>query len=156
MGFSKEKKHSDFERWICIYPAYINNKKSRAAGRRVPLSKAADTPTFEEIRDVVSAAGLRVAVEDKTYSRENSRELPFRGRVRVQLRTDSGAPVLPQFPSRDALLLHLGDSIPRLKSRQNRPTTEAGASGSAVAALSGGTQTAAGAPNRRKAGGKRH
>ena len=30
--FNPEKRHSEIERWICIYPAYLNSKKTRQEG----------------------------------------------------------------------------------------------------------------------------
>ncbi|XP_043235924.1 signal recognition particle 19 kDa protein-like [Amphibalanus amphitrite] len=132
MVFAQDKKHSDKERWICIYPSYINNQKTLAQGRRIPKEKAVENPNYEEIRDVLSSAGLQVGVENKLYPRENSKELLFRGRIRVQLKQDNGKPVKPEFPSRDSLLLYLAENIPKLKSRQNRPA-EVGAAAAAAA-----------------------
>ncbi|KAF0289857.1 Signal recognition particle protein [Amphibalanus amphitrite] len=62
---------------------------------------AVENPNYEEIRDVLSSAGLQVGVENKLYPRENSKELLFRGRIRVQLKQDNGKPVKPEFPSLD-------------------------------------------------------
>ena len=62
--------------------------------------QAVENPNYEEIRDVLASAGLQVGVENKLYPRENSKELLYRGRIRVQLRQDSGRPVKPEFPSR--------------------------------------------------------
>ena len=61
-----------------------------------------ENPNYEEIRDVLASAGLQVGVENKLYPRENSKELLYRGRIRVQLRQDSGRPVRPEFPSRES------------------------------------------------------
>lgn len=47
-------------RWICIYPAYINSKKTLAQGRRINKDKAVENPTHQEIRDVLVAAGMKV------------------------------------------------------------------------------------------------
>jgi signal recognition particle subunit SRP19 len=69
-AWSPGKKHSERERWICIYPAYINNKKTLAEGRRIPKDKAVENPTHQEIRDVLSAAGMKAEVENKLYSIE--------------------------------------------------------------------------------------
>ncbi|KAL1491975.1 hypothetical protein ABEB36_012485 [Hypothenemus hampei] len=124
LQWSPDKKHSDRERWICIYPAYVNSKKTLAEGRRVTKSKAVENPTYQEIRDVLVAAGLNVGVENKQYSRERSKELLYRGRIRVQLKNDDGSLCNSSFPTRDSLLLHLGDMIPKLKSRQNKPASE--------------------------------
>lgn len=88
-----------FDRWICIYPAYIDSNKTRVAGRRVPKSRAVERPTCTEISDVLTAANFKVGVEPKFYSREPSKEEEMRGRVRVQLKNEDGSPVNPAFPS---------------------------------------------------------
>lgn len=87
--------------FICIYPAYLNNKKTIAEGRRIPISKAVENPTATEIQDVCSAVGLNVLLEkNKMYSREWNRDVQYRGRVRVQLKQEDGSLCLVQFPSR--------------------------------------------------------
>lgn len=93
-----------FDRWICIYPAYINSKKTLAEGRRIPKDKAVDNPTHQEIRDVLVAAGLKVGVENKIYSREKSKEMLYRGRIRVQLKNENGLILNKEFPTRKYLL----------------------------------------------------
>uniref|UniRef100_A0A0A9Z8G3 Signal recognition particle 19 kDa protein n=1 Tax=Lygus hesperus TaxID=30085 RepID=A0A0A9Z8G3_LYGHE len=123
-AFSPDKTHSDRERWICIYPAYINSKKTLAEGRRVPKDKGVENPTYQEIRDVLSAAGMKVGVENKLYSRERSKEMLYRGRLRVQLKDDSGAPLNPDFPTRESVMLHVCSMIPKLKTRQGKPSAE--------------------------------
>ncbi|XP_014272272.1 signal recognition particle 19 kDa protein [Halyomorpha halys] len=123
--WSPDKKHSDRERWICIYPAYLNSKKTRAEGRIIAKEKAVENPTYQEIRDVLSAAGLKVGVENKLYSREKSKELLYRGRIRVQLKNDNGIPLNPDFPTRESVILHACGMIPKLKTRQGgKHTTE--------------------------------
>ncbi|XP_054281106.1 signal recognition particle 19 kDa protein-like [Macrosteles quadrilineatus] len=115
-----EKKHSDRERWICIYPAYINSKKTLAEGRKIPREKAVDNPTHQEIKDVLLAAGLKIGVENKIYSRERSKEMLYRGRIRVQLKNEDGTPVNEDFKTRDSVMLYLGSMIPKLKSRSGK------------------------------------
>lgn len=88
-----------FARWICIYPAYLNSKKTIKEGRRVPKDKAVENPTHQEIRDVLSATGMKVGVENKLYPRERSKEMLYRGRLRVQLKDDQGKPLDPAFPT---------------------------------------------------------
>ncbi|XP_005102558.1 signal recognition particle 19 kDa protein [Aplysia californica] len=112
-------KHIDRERWICVYPAYLNSRKTLKEGRKVPKAKAIDNPVCAEIRDVCAAAGLTLGVENKVYPREKDpRDVKFRGRVRVQLKNEDGTPALSQFPDRTTLLLYLADTIPKLKTRQ--------------------------------------
>ncbi|KAM7359173.1 signal recognition particle 19 [Cochliomyia hominivorax] len=119
------KKHSDVERWICIYPAYINSKKTRQEGRRLPKENCVENPTYAEIRDVLLVTNLRVGVENKQYCRERSRELKFRGRIRVQMRNDDGSFCNPEFTSREAIMLYVANKIPQLKTRQGKPGGEA-------------------------------
>uniref|UniRef100_A0A336MX53 CSON004935 protein n=1 Tax=Culicoides sonorensis TaxID=179676 RepID=A0A336MX53_CULSO len=129
--FDSNKKHSDRERWICIYPAYINSKKSRQEGRKIAKENAVENPSYQEIKDVLGLTGLSFLVENKLYPREKSKELQCRGRIRVQIKNDDGKPINPEYPTRDSVLLYLGKSIPQLKSRQNRqnePAQQASAS----------------------------
>ncbi|KAL1132809.1 hypothetical protein AAG570_010761 [Ranatra chinensis] len=136
-------------RWICIYPAYINNKKTLAEGRRVPRDKAVDNPTFQEIRDVLSAAGMKIGVENKLYPRERSKELLYRGRIRVQLKNDDGTPCNSTFPNRDSVMLYLCATIPKLKTR----ATKGGSSGDQSQQSGGGQAGGGGA--KKKGKGKR-
>nr|CAH0104555.1 unnamed protein product [Daphnia galeata] len=116
-SFNPNKKPNDPERWICIYPAYIDSNKTRVAGRRVPKSRAVEKPTCSEISDVLIAANFKVGLEPKFYPREPSKEDEMRGRVRVQLKNEDGTPVNPALPTRDSLYLYVGEKIPHLKSR---------------------------------------
>ncbi|XP_013190367.1 signal recognition particle 19 kDa protein [Amyelois transitella] len=123
-SWSPDKKHSDVERWICIYPAYLNSKKTLAEGRKLAKEYCVENPTHQEIRDVLLATGLHVGVENKLYPRERSKEMLFRGRIRVQLKNDDGSPIKEEFPSRESVMKYLGETIPKLKTRQNRPADQ--------------------------------
>lgn len=112
-----------FSRWVCIYPLYLNSKKTLAEGRKLAKDKCIENPTHQEIRDVLIAAGLQVGVENKLHPKERSKEVLYRGRIRVQLKNDDGTPVHPSFPTRDSLLLHLGTTIPNLKTRQGKQSS---------------------------------
>uniref|UniRef100_A0A4W3JFY2 Signal recognition particle 19 kDa protein n=1 Tax=Callorhinchus milii TaxID=7868 RepID=A0A4W3JFY2_CALMI len=107
-------------RFICIYPAYINNKKTLSDGRRIPVEKAVENPTFGEIRDVCTAAGLNVVVENKLYPREWNRDVQFRGRIRIQLKNEDGTLCFEQFPTRKAVMLYVAEMIPKLKTRTQK------------------------------------
>uniref|UniRef100_A0A8C0X679 Signal recognition particle 19 kDa protein n=1 Tax=Castor canadensis TaxID=51338 RepID=A0A8C0X679_CASCN len=63
MACAAARSPADQDRFICIYPAYLNNKKTIAEGRRIPISKAVENPTATEIQDVCSAVGLNVFLE---------------------------------------------------------------------------------------------
>lgn len=67
------------------------------------LVQAVENPTHQEIRDVLSAAGLKIGVENKFYSRESSKEMLYRGRIRVQLRNDDGTPFNSNFPTSECI-----------------------------------------------------
>ncbi|XP_062523305.1 signal recognition particle 19 kDa protein-like [Corticium candelabrum] len=109
---------SDPKRWICIYPSYLNSRRSIPEGRKIPKDKAVDNPTCAEIRDVCISLGLNCDVEmNKHYCRDLSRDPTFAGRVRVQLRNADGSPSSEQFPHRKALYQYIGSMIPKLKSR---------------------------------------
>ncbi|GFY69527.1 uncharacterized protein TNIN_24401 [Trichonephila inaurata madagascariensis] len=70
VSYYADKKYSDRERWICIYPAYINSKKTNAEGRRINKEKCVENPTCQEIRDVLDAASFQIGVEGcTTYAR---------------------------------------------------------------------------------------
>lgn len=89
----------------------------------MPKEKCVENPTHQEIRDVLLAAGLKVGVENKLHPKERSKELLYRGRIRVQLKNDDGTPVNSEFPTRDSVLFYVGSSIPKLKTRQSKQSS---------------------------------
>lgn len=116
--FPSSASYSDPCRFVCIYPAYINAKKTRSEGRRVGKDKAVENPSVNEIRDILENAGLKTVVEaNRLYCREESREPQFRGRVRVQLKNNDGSLVNEKFNDKDDVLFYLVEMIPKLKSR---------------------------------------
>jgi len=116
--FPKSATHADPCRFVCIYPAYINAKKTRAQGRRVGKAKAIDNPTVNEMRDVLENVGLKTVLEvNRLYSRETSREPQQRGRIRIQLKNEDGSLIKDQFKTKDDLLFYLVEMIPKLKTR---------------------------------------
>lgn len=58
---------------MCIYPQYINSKKTRQEGRKVTKEVGVENPTYQEVRDVLLVTNLNMYVEDKTYPRERSK-----------------------------------------------------------------------------------
>ena len=116
--FPNSATHADQCRFVCIYPAYINAKKTRAQGRRVTKAKAIDNPNVSEIRDILENVGLKVVIEpNRLYSREESREPQYRGRIRVQLKNADETFVKEQFKCKEDLLFYLVEMIPKLKTR---------------------------------------
>jgi len=109
------------EKAICIYPAYINKKKTLAEGRRISKSHCCENPTSNEIRDVCLGLGLKAIVQDKLYPRELFKgDVTYRGRVRVNLLKEDGSLMDPRFPNKKALLMQIGDMVPKLKSRTQK------------------------------------
>lgn len=45
----------------------------------------------------------------------------FIGRIRVQIKNDDGSPCNQLFPTRDSIMIHVGEMIPKLKTRQAKP-----------------------------------
>nr|CAB3266571.1 signal recognition particle 19 kDa protein-like [Phallusia mammillata] len=120
------------DKHLCIYPAYLNSKKTLANGRRVPKEKGCENPTCNEIKDVCASAGLKPIVENKLYPRELYRgDALYRGRIRVMLKNPDGSLVNDMIPDKKSLLLYLGSMIPKLKTR-----TQKGASGDNVSGQS--------------------
>jgi len=106
---------------ICIYPAYINKKKTIAEGRRISKSHCCDNPTSNEIKDVCLSLGLKAQVQDKSYPRELFKgDVTYRGRVRVNLFGEDGSTIDSRFPTKKALLLYIGGVVPKLKSRTQK------------------------------------
>lgn len=74
------------------------------------------------------AAGFNVGVENKLHPKERSKEPLYRGRIRVQLKNDDGTPVRSEFSTRDSLLEYIGVTIPKLKTRQGKQSSNEQAS----------------------------
>lgn len=60
-------------RFICIYPAYIDVKKTVQEGRKMPKDVCIENPTYQEIKDVLTAANMNLIIENKIYPRERSK-----------------------------------------------------------------------------------
>uniref|UniRef100_A0A3B4AP63 Signal recognition particle 19 kDa protein n=1 Tax=Periophthalmus magnuspinnatus TaxID=409849 RepID=A0A3B4AP63_9GOBI len=87
---------SVFSRFICLYPVYINSKKTLAEGRRIPTEK------------------------NKMHPREWNRDVQFRGRVRVQLKQADGELCNDKFGSRKDVMFYVAEMIPKLKTRTQK------------------------------------
>ncbi|CRL06795.1 CLUMA_CG019427, isoform A [Clunio marinus] len=119
--FHPSLKHTDRERFICIYPAYLDAKKSVQEGRKVPKEYCIENPTYQEIKDVLTAANMNLVIENKIYPKERSKEILHRGRVRVQIKHEDGTPINPDLATRREILKYIGGMIPQLKSRIANP-----------------------------------
>jgi len=127
-SFHEKEEDAVPKHWVSIYPAYINSKKTVKEGRRIPKSKAVETPTSQEICDVLKAAGLNIKLQrTKMYPRDQNRDYTFQGRIRVELKNGDGKILNENFPTRDSLMLYAVEMIPKLKSRLQKGATAAAA-----------------------------
>lgn len=108
--------HSDKQRWKVIYPIYINRAKKVSEGRKLPLELCVERPSVYDIADMCTFLKLPFVIEDKCYSRD----FWERGRVRIQMKDDSGAPLLAAYPDRRTLMRFMASKIPSLKTRAAR------------------------------------
>ncbi|KAL5112049.1 Signal recognition particle 19 kDa protein [Taenia crassiceps] len=99
--FSPSTRHSEKERWICIYPVYLNSRVTRAKGRKVSVKQGVDNPKHSEICAILQNLGLRHLAENK----RDPAETQNRWRVRVQLKNDDGSPCMPEH----AILVRITD-----------------------------------------------
>ncbi|CCD70777.2 putative signal recognition particle 19 kDa protein [Caenorhabditis elegans] len=125
---------SSQKRWIVIYPAYIDKKKTAKQGRKISQILAVENPTSVEIHDVLAAVGFNPLLErTKCYPRDGERDFEVQGRVRVQLKNDDGTAKHEQ-KTRDEIFKMVAEMIPKLKTRQPGYTAPSVASSSAAAA----------------------
>lgn len=64
-----------------IWPAYLDAKRSRSAGRRVPFDLAVEEPSVEEIAAAVEQVGYAASVDPDA---SHPQEFETRGRVIVE------------------------------------------------------------------------
>lgn len=149
MSFEHDKR-------IIIYPNYINSRMSVAEGRRVPVPKACEDPTIQEILDSLKHLKLPAEPENKAYPRF----WLVRGRVRVELKNSDGSLVNPEIPNRRTLLKRIAELIPRHPNRQGKKVGQSSSGGSLMAAATAAAAVAAGgssstaAPSKQQAGKK--
>jgi len=134
-------------RWICLWPVYIDSKKTVQNGRRLPKDKCVSNPSVQEMGEVTKLLGVRYVVEpDKAYPRD----FLLRGRLRVELKREDGS-FSTEFTTRKKLLSFIASTIPKLPSRHGQPnqtTTETVQTTSTTTATTG-------KPPKRKKGGKK-
>ena len=57
-----------YAKWNTLYPLYVDAKKSKAQGRRLPRACCCENPKIDEIEVVLQKLGL---VSMETYLKEN-------------------------------------------------------------------------------------
>lgn len=95
------------ERWVCLYPGYINRDFTGPMGRRVPKEICPSNPTLQEIKSVLEKqVKLEFRVEEKFY-----RDLSQVGRFRIKLKEKDGQPCNSKFPTRKSVFKFVADTI---------------------------------------------
>eukprot|EP00053_Salpingoeca_punica_P002875 m.39957 g.39957 ORF g.39957 m.39957 type:complete len:161 (-) comp11829_c0_seq1:146-628(-) len=152
------KDHANPLRWVVLYPVYLDAKKTVAEGRRLPLKKALDAPTLEEIKTALTETkkiGLKFALEDKCYPRDFSQ----RGRFRIQLRNTDGSLCNPAIPNRNAVFEAVADAISKTTARltakkEAEAAAKAQAAANASAAAAAASSSSGGGGGGKKKGKK--
>jgi len=108
--------YSNPRRWTVVYPRYLDLDATIAQGRRIPKSFCISTPTVPDLLEAAQTLQLKIAFEDKMYSRDFWQ----RGRIRVQLRKDDGSWLNSNIQSKKSLLIQFGQIIPKLTNRPAR------------------------------------
>ncbi|XP_003742609.1 signal recognition particle 19 kDa protein [Galendromus occidentalis] len=122
--YNPQRKHSEHERWIHVFPIYLNKNKTVAEGRRVPKEVAVEDPITREIVIALQQKGFDLFVEGyKVHPREVDKEnVLMRSRVRVHFRDDNGKPIHPEFPNKRKLFRMICESIGGMDYRQDPET----------------------------------
>jgi signal recognition particle subunit SRP19 len=61
------------KKWFVIWPAYLDKKKTRRQGRRLPLQEAIAKPTTKKISEALQSLGIEcITKEKKLYPRSSS------------------------------------------------------------------------------------
>ena len=105
----------DTSRWMTIYPLYLSADVKRKDGRRVPNDKAVKDPTCEEILGLLKYLKFQAVIEQ---DKKRPADYWTEGRVRVKFRGADKQPLVPEFATKQQLLLKLGELIPELASRK--------------------------------------
>eukprot|EP00898_Chlorokybus_atmophyticus_P002375 jgi/Chlat1/3138/Chrsp21S03364 len=125
----------DTSRWLCVYPQYIDAKKTIPEGRRIPVDKAVINPTIGEMADCLNFLKLPFLFEpNKRYSRD----WMVPGRVKVNLKSADGSCINPNIATRQALYLELGRLVPKHPRRQGKDSGQSNQQGPSQGGQSGG------------------
>lgn len=117
MGAAPEPQREIPKSYQCLYPIYFDKARTRAEGRKVGAELAVENPLARDIVDAVQMLGLRVGFEpEKVHPKDWANP----GRVRVQLKNESGRPISSQIKNSrflyfcsdgDILLFMVGQSL---------------------------------------------
>merc|ERR1719188_893209 len=122
MAGSSDADDIDTSKWNIIYPNYVNSKKTVQEGRRIGVEKAVEHPHAAEMAEICEYLKIPHVLEmDKAYPRD----WLIRGRVRVMLKTLYNDTATPEIYTKKAVMMKMGELIPKLKSRVSGPPPQA-------------------------------
>jgi signal recognition particle subunit SRP19 len=113
----------DCDRFLTIYPTYLDSLKTVKLGRRIPKEIAVDKPTVMEISEVLQSLRLRHVIEPhKGYSRDVESRWYNLGRVLVDKKQKGVIPLDERLVIRNKLelLKEIAKRIPSCPSRRRR------------------------------------
>uniref|UniRef100_A0A3B4ZKJ2 Signal recognition particle 19 kDa protein n=1 Tax=Stegastes partitus TaxID=144197 RepID=A0A3B4ZKJ2_9TELE len=103
-----------------MFPSITSSSLTQTVFVQLVDFSAVENPSCAEIRDVLTAAGMNVYVENKMHPREWNRDVQFRGRVRVQMKQADGSFCQEKFASRKDVMFYVAEMIPKLKTRTQK------------------------------------
>jgi signal recognition particle subunit SRP19 len=110
-------------RWVILYPAYIDAKKTLAEGRRISKLKAVENPTIQEIQQALTQLKIDFFIEStKAYPRDWSQ----RGRIRVRLFDEDHKSLHETIKTRKELFIQVAELISSLSIRSKSNTNASG------------------------------
>eukprot|EP00525_Craspedostauros_australis_P000670 CAMPEP_0198111162 /NCGR_PEP_ID=MMETSP1442-20131203/3137_1 /TAXON_ID= /ORGANISM="Craspedostauros australis, Strain CCMP3328" /LENGTH=252 /DNA_ID=CAMNT_0043767495 /DNA_START=408 /DNA_END=1165 /DNA_ORIENTATION=+ len=103
------------EKFMVIYPSYLDATKTMKQGRRISKEDAVDTPTISDISQALQQLTMRHVIQPhKGYPRDTTVLWDNPGRVKVEL------PPITEIMNKKMLLRELGKIIPTLSARKQR------------------------------------
>eukprot|EP01084_Bolivina_argentea_P147881 258676_1 len=113
----QQKYGVDPKKWRCVYPCYLNIKKTLEEGRKIARKYCVEHPHPQDIAEVCKYLGLPFYIE---LNKTHPRDFFNRSRVRVLLINEDGTLRRQDIKNRQGLLVALGKMIPKLESRKIR------------------------------------
>ena len=100
-------------KWQILYPNYIDSAKTLFYGRRIAAEHGVEGPNVMEMHEICTLLKIPAVIEDKSYPKD----WLVRGRLRVMLKNPDGTFAHPEVHTKKALMLKMGELIPKLKNR---------------------------------------
>ena len=78
-SMTKEQVKEEIKDWMCIYPVYIDSKKTKAEGRKLGKEYCVESPTIYAMLEAMEKLQISTVAEDKKHPRDQLRS----GRLKV-------------------------------------------------------------------------